>query len=266
MYRIIGADGREYGPVEAVVLRQWIQQGRLNARSRVLAPDAADWKTLGDLPEFHADLQAANPPALPPAAPAGQETALAVTSLVLGILAVACFGPLTGLPAVITGHMARSRARKSPAVYGGEGLALGGLITGYIGLAVSGVAIMAALLLPALAKAKERAQTIQCVNQMKSIGLALRMYASDHGDAFPPNLASASNELSTAKILICPADRQRVPPADWSSATAENISYEYTRPEAGGERPGEVMLLCPIHKTIGLADGGVHLSSASGKR
>ena len=52
MYKIIGADGREYGPVSAVVLKQWIAEGRANAYTRVRPEGATDWKKLSELPEL----------------------------------------------------------------------------------------------------------------------------------------------------------------------------------------------------------------------
>jgi len=55
MYRIRGGDGKEYGPISGEVLRQWIEQGRANADSLVLAEGAANWQALGTVPEF-ADL------------------------------------------------------------------------------------------------------------------------------------------------------------------------------------------------------------------
>src|SRR5436309_3515007 len=47
------------------------------------------------------------------------------------------------------------------------------------------IAILAAMLLPALAKAKARAQTIACLNNMKQWGLAYRMYTDDNNDFVP---------------------------------------------------------------------------------
>lgn len=60
MYRIIGGDGQEYGPVSASEVRQWIAEGRLNAQSRIRPDGVADWTTLGALPEF-----ATSPPPTP---------------------------------------------------------------------------------------------------------------------------------------------------------------------------------------------------------
>ena len=78
MYRIIGADGKEYGPVSAEIVRQWIAQGRANAQSRIRPEDAVDWKFLSELPEFAGDLLArSGTPGLPPPATAQAAEVLA---------------------------------------------------------------------------------------------------------------------------------------------------------------------------------------------
>jgi hypothetical protein len=64
MYKIIGADHREYGPVSAERIRQWILAGRVNAQSRIQA-DGGAWQSVGDLAEFGEVLKvqaAATPP------------------------------------------------------------------------------------------------------------------------------------------------------------------------------------------------------------
>jgi uncharacterized membrane protein len=52
MYKIIGSDKREYGPVTAEQLRQWIAEGRANAQTQVKAEDGTEWKPLSTFPEF----------------------------------------------------------------------------------------------------------------------------------------------------------------------------------------------------------------------
>ena len=64
MFKIIGADGKEYGPIPADVLRQWIAEGRADAQSRILAEGATEWRPLSAFPEF-----SAVPPGNPPPAP-----------------------------------------------------------------------------------------------------------------------------------------------------------------------------------------------------
>jgi type II secretory pathway pseudopilin PulG len=106
------------------------------------------------------------------------------------------------------------------------------------------VAILAGMLLPALAKAKQKAQRINCVNNLKQVGLAFRIWSGDNGDKHPPNVSTnkggskeyvprgntfrhflcMSNELSTPKILACPAD-DREPAPSFALLRNANISY-----------------------------------------
>ncbi|MGC8989267.1 MAG: GYF domain-containing protein [Verrucomicrobiia bacterium] len=65
MYKIIGADGAEYGPVTADQVRLWIAEGRANAHTKVQMLGGTGWVELGSLPEF-ADALAANPPHIEP--------------------------------------------------------------------------------------------------------------------------------------------------------------------------------------------------------
>jgi prepilin-type N-terminal cleavage/methylation domain-containing protein len=100
------------------------------------------------------------------------------------------------------------------------------------------IAILAALLLPALARAKAKAQRISCTNNLKQVGLAMRTFAIDNDGSLPMQLSgnaggaseelvndrllsdqissrgaskvflACSNELSTPKILFCPAESE----------------------------------------------------------
>ena len=76
MYRILGGDGKEYGPVNADQVRAWIRERRANAQTRIRAEDSAGWRALGELPEFAAELggTAGAPPGAPPPVPGGVAT------------------------------------------------------------------------------------------------------------------------------------------------------------------------------------------------
>jgi uncharacterized membrane protein len=58
MYKIIGGDQKQYGPVSTDEVRAWIADGRLNAQSLAWVEGAADWKPLGSFPEFADALRA----------------------------------------------------------------------------------------------------------------------------------------------------------------------------------------------------------------
>ena len=66
MYRIIGKDGQQYGPVTAEQLRGWIAENRANAQTLVQTDGSQEWKPLGSLPEFAADLKPPPMSAMPP--------------------------------------------------------------------------------------------------------------------------------------------------------------------------------------------------------
>jgi hypothetical protein len=290
MYKIIGADGKEYGPVSTEQLRQWISEGRVNAQTRVQPASGGEWKPAAEF----AELRFASPaggtgpgPITPPlrtGQAGGQQQGLAITSFVLGLLGLACLGLLTGLPAIICGHVARGRARRAPGEYGGAGFALAGLIMGYVSLVMTFV--LAGMLLPALGKAKGRAQNINCANNMKQIGLAFRVWAIDHEDSFPFNLSTnkggtlelslpgsaefdrnaafhfqvMSNELSTPKILVCPADTKRKPAPNFESLQPGNVSYQVrSGTNVADVNPEQVLAVCLIHNNVLLCDGSVQM-------
>ena len=69
-YFIIGGDKKEYGPITAGDVRQWIAEGRLNAQSLAKAEGEASWSALGTIPEFAGSFGAGAPPTIaPPAIP-----------------------------------------------------------------------------------------------------------------------------------------------------------------------------------------------------
>ncbi|MBI3415905.1 MAG: DUF4190 domain-containing protein [Verrucomicrobia bacterium] len=263
MYKILGTDQKEYEPVSADQVRQWIADGRAAGQTKAQAEGTSEWKALAEFQEFAEALAAKTTPSpvlsAPPLLPTKRPPAsgLAITSLVLGALSLVCLSIFTGIPAIITGHIAYNRSRKNPLKSGGGGLAIAGFVLGYVSLAM--LPIFAAMLLPTLAKAKGNAQRIQCVNNLKQIGLAARIWAMNHGDKFPPDFKSMSNELGTPKILVCPGDGAKTPAANWAGFGPGNVSYEYVEPgydEKSGDAQA-VVFECPIHGSTGLGDGSV---------
>jgi type II secretory pathway pseudopilin PulG len=115
------------------------------------------------------------------------------------------------------------------------------------------VVILAGMILPSGPRGKANPLRIQCVNNLKNVGLAYRIYATDNQENFPwermgtnaPSVAMGSdrlksflaitNQLSTPKILICPADNRKES-ASWSNFTSQNLSY-FVSPDASQSFP-----------------------------
>jgi hypothetical protein len=107
------------------------------------------------------------------------------------------------------------------------------------------------------AEQRAKAQSIACINNLKQIGLAARVWATDNNDILPPNWLCQSNELSSPKVLICPADTARTAAANWASFSAANVSYEFLNPNGSETEPQVVLARCPIHNHVCLSDGSV---------
>jgi hypothetical protein len=137
MYRIIGSDGKEYGPVSADQLRQWIIERRADAATRVLAGDSTQWKLLGSLPEFSLLFATSAPQGAPAPFATGsslaeKNTGFATASLVLGIASICfcccCFGFPLNLLGLIFSLIALGQIKNDPERYGGGGMAIAGLL------------------------------------------------------------------------------------------------------------------------------------------
>ena len=96
MYKIIGADQVEYGPITAEQVRQWVAEGRLNGLSKIQVDGSGQWKQLREMPEFASLLPPLPPPiTLPAASPPSSagvppNNPLAAWSLGTGIASLAC--------------------------------------------------------------------------------------------------------------------------------------------------------------------------------
>lgn len=124
-------------------------------------------------------------------------------------------------------------------------------------LAITAVVILLVVIfLPAVAgcDGHRKAPRIKCINNLKNVGLAFRIFATDNNDLFPAALMvsngvditsidipsvykSLSNELSTPKLLHCSADKQRRAAENFTDFTSDDVSY-FLNLSADETRPG----------------------------
>jgi hypothetical protein len=129
---------------------------------------------------------------------------------------------------------------------------------------VAPTAVMAGMMLPALAKAKTRAQDIMCLNNLKQIALALIMYADDHDETLPKDFVALKPYLGGPVVLFCPQDPQRpdVQSPTWDDFELDRCSYEFLEPEMKlppADPATTVIARCKIHGHAAYADGHAEL-------
>jgi hypothetical protein len=129
MYRIVGADGREYGPISADQLRQWIAEGRANTQTRVLVEGTTEWKTVGELPEFAGPPPGSTLGAPPTMAPipallAGADVLQQVNAPAIGLIVVAILGFVVQVAGLIFrvffSALAARQTENMPAMFSGS--------------------------------------------------------------------------------------------------------------------------------------------------
>ena len=137
MYKIIGADGREYGPITADQLRDWITEGRANAQTRALAEGTAEWKPLTEYLEFAPVLARRPPPWSAPGpiylTPTPRTNSMAFMGMVMGVLSITCgmcccYGVPFNVLGIIFSLVALAQIRNDPQSQQGRGLAIAGLV------------------------------------------------------------------------------------------------------------------------------------------
>ncbi len=205
MYKVIGADGKEYGPVPTEQLRQWLREGRISFQTRVRPDGQAEWQVLGEVAEFAAERAALGTPPtpLPGGVVAPQTSGLAVASLVLGILG--CFG-ITALAGLVLGVVSLVRVNNSQGRLSGKGIAIAGIAVSAFFLLL--LPVWLAMSIPAFSKAKEKAQRVVCMNNEKQLCLAAIMYASSNNDQLPPAATwcdALQANLGSPQVFQCPS-------------------------------------------------------------
>jgi hypothetical protein len=126
---------------------------------------------------------------------------------------------------------------------------------------VAPTAVMAAMVLPALANAKSRAQDVMCMNNLKQIALGMHLYANDHGDdALPPDFASIKEYVGTPVVFQCPGAGQANREVTWEDFDFEECAYEFVAPGrklTEGNPATTVIVRCKIHGSRAYLDGHV---------
>ena len=108
------------------------------------------------------------------------------------------------------------------------------------------IAILAAMLLPALAKAREQARRAICISNLKQIGLAVHMYANDYDEYFPADTSSVGSSLVVGCLSLL------LPPEFDSGAASGSITHT-------GYIESPDAFICPsdlTHKTTDASSAG----------
>ncbi len=252
MYIIRGADQNQYGPVTADVLRQWMAERRVDAQTLARTEESSEWKPLGSFPELQTD-----PPLLAALTPGRPErNGLAVASLILGVAGLVCLGPIAGIPALLLGIIALSRSKRQPGQGTNNGFAIAGIALGVASFVF--VFILAGIFLPTWAKVRDRARSVQCMSNLKQLGVGTLIYANDHGGAFPDDLTQLRGMGFEPRVLWCPSDTTKSPATSWDDLTSDNISYSWQGAGFRDDRyPQRIIAYCPIHGHVLQTDGAV---------
>lgn len=150
-----GVDGGQNGPVGDDEMRAMLASGLIDRTTLVWREEMESWQPLGQVPEWTGEIIAATGTAVPGYTPpvhgppvygpngymphSVPTNGLAIASLVCGVMSLllmfSCMmGILAAVPAVICGHLALGQIKRAGLPVGGKGMAIAGLITGYLSI------------------------------------------------------------------------------------------------------------------------------------
>ena len=173
-----------------------------------------------------------------------QTCGTAIASLVLGCLGFVTCG-LTGIPAVICGHIAQSQIGKSAGRLTGGGMALAGLITGYLTCVLLVMSpILAGIALPVFGEVKERGMQTKALSEAKQVGLACKIFATDHQGKFPAKLEElVPDYLPDATLLGCKYPDPKNPvPWEYSGGSEKDDPTKVLLASPAVEKKGRVFI------------------------
>ncbi|HSM85218.1 MAG TPA: DUF4190 domain-containing protein [Candidatus Limnocylindrales bacterium] len=186
----------------------------------------------------------------------------AIASLVLGIASVfLCLSFVAGIPAIVLGHLSRKSIRESMGRLKGDGMALAGLIMGYIGSCVVGILIIAAILIPNLLRARMAANDSAAAATVRTIDTAQAAYRVSYpSGGYAADLAtlgsgdSSCNSASDANQQhACLIDNNLGNSGCLAGAWCNKGAFKYTMTGvcAGGVCTDYVLLATPINSNTG---------------
>lgn len=142
------------------------------------------------------------------------------------------------------------------------------------------IAILAAMLLPALARAREQARRANCISNCKQLGLALHMYAQDYTENFPIGSAPraavtdlsrllACNYISATKTYICPSSSDKATSGTQYLVSVDangnsNLSYAFARNLTENSNVDSVLLIDRSGTTVNVWDPTVSSNKLTG--
>lgn len=233
-------NGRQTGPFAVDQVRAGLANGTYQPSDLAWHEGAPGWLPLSMILGIGGN----TPPPLPGSAaarPSGTRTSpLAIWSLVLGILALPTLG-LAAIPAVICGHLALGSIKRSAGTQTGGGLAIAGLITGYIGILIVGVAMLAGLTAPLVIRQRKKADQTEAMNNARSFGLALYEFKTEYG-SFPDD--------ATASVVADATDTPKI--------SGNSANDRFRQLIQAGISQSEVLFYARaagVHKPDGLIDG-----------
>jgi hypothetical protein len=138
-YRIIGTDGKTYGPAGAEQIRRWITEGRVESRTPVFVDGGSEWTFIGLLSEFAPIFNVTPPVITPPvAASAPKSNGLATAGFVCGVIScICCCGFPFNILGLIFSIIALVQMNSAGGEQPGRGLAVAGLICSGVSLLLS---------------------------------------------------------------------------------------------------------------------------------